>query len=228
MSVMASQLTGVSIGNWTVCSDTDQRKHQSSASLAFVRGIHRWPVNSPHKGPVTRKMFPFDDVNHIVLPKVVYWWHNVKWFTICCCICFCVIFKVALKILYMNWIPRAIYNQYVIFLNASLIKGHFDRCRNGIIVLQSDVSRLELTKYTWVHEDHSCLGCMLRSRRVRKSGTDFYQSGFVLRWNIRYIVSEKYIHIIIHQHWDSRCLWTRSCLRLVLECMYLNDMRISF
>ena len=39
-----------------------QRKHQSSASLAFVRGIHRWPVDSPHKGPVTRKMFPFDDV----------------------------------------------------------------------------------------------------------------------------------------------------------------------
>ena len=38
----------------------DQRKHQSSASLAFVWGIHRWPVNSPHKGPV--KMFPFDDV----------------------------------------------------------------------------------------------------------------------------------------------------------------------
>ena len=40
----------------------DQKKHQSSASLAFVRGIHRWPVNSPHKGPVTRKMFPFGDV----------------------------------------------------------------------------------------------------------------------------------------------------------------------
>ena len=28
-----------------------QRKHQSSASLAFVRKIYRWPVNSPHKGP---------------------------------------------------------------------------------------------------------------------------------------------------------------------------------
>ena len=40
----------------------DQRKHQSSASLASVRGIHRRPVNSPHKWPVTRKMFPFDDV----------------------------------------------------------------------------------------------------------------------------------------------------------------------
>ena len=40
----------------------DQRKHQSSASLAFVRGIHRWPVNSTRKGPAARKMFPFDDV----------------------------------------------------------------------------------------------------------------------------------------------------------------------
>ena len=46
----------------TICSGSDQKIHQSSASLAFVRGIHRWPVNSPHKGPVTRNMFPFDDV----------------------------------------------------------------------------------------------------------------------------------------------------------------------
>ena len=46
----------------TVHSGADQRKHQSSASLAFVRGIHRGPGNSPHKWPVTRKMFPFDDV----------------------------------------------------------------------------------------------------------------------------------------------------------------------
>ena len=38
------------------------KEHQPSASLAFVRGIHRWPVNSPHKGPVTRKIFPFDEV----------------------------------------------------------------------------------------------------------------------------------------------------------------------
>ena len=40
----------------------DQKKHQNSVSLAFVRGIHRWPVNAPHRGPVTRKMVPFDDV----------------------------------------------------------------------------------------------------------------------------------------------------------------------
>ena len=62
MIAMASQITSASIVCSTVCSHVNQRKHQSSASLAFVRGIHRWPVNSPHKGPVTRKMFPFDDV----------------------------------------------------------------------------------------------------------------------------------------------------------------------
>ena len=54
--------TCVSIVYSTVYSGTDQRKHQSSASLAFVRGIHRWAVNSPHKGPVAWKMFPFGDV----------------------------------------------------------------------------------------------------------------------------------------------------------------------
>ena len=62
MSAMASQITGVLIVCLNVCSSADRRKHQSSMSLAFVRGMHRWQVNSPHKGPVTRKMFPFDDV----------------------------------------------------------------------------------------------------------------------------------------------------------------------
>ena len=59
---MASQITSLTIVYSTVYSGADQRKHQSSASLAFVRGIHRLPVNSPHKWPVTRKMFPLDDV----------------------------------------------------------------------------------------------------------------------------------------------------------------------
>ena len=62
MSAMASQITSLPIVYSTFYSGANQRKHQSSASLAFVRGIHRWPVNSPHKGPVTRKIFPFDDV----------------------------------------------------------------------------------------------------------------------------------------------------------------------
>ena len=62
MTAMASQITSLAIVYSTVYSGADQWKHQSSASLVFVRGIHRWPVNSHHKGPVTRKMFPFDDV----------------------------------------------------------------------------------------------------------------------------------------------------------------------
>ena len=62
MGAIASQITSLTIFYSTVYSDADQRKHQSSTSLAFVRGIHRGPVNSPHKWPVTRKMFPFDDV----------------------------------------------------------------------------------------------------------------------------------------------------------------------
>ena len=62
MSALASQITSVSIVYSTVCPGADQRKHQSSASRACVWGIHRPPVNSPHRGPVTRKRFPFDDV----------------------------------------------------------------------------------------------------------------------------------------------------------------------
>ena len=62
MGVIASQITSLTIVYWTIYSDADQRKHQSSASLAFVQGIHQGLVNSPHKWPVTRNMFPFDDV----------------------------------------------------------------------------------------------------------------------------------------------------------------------
>ena len=62
MGAMVSQITSLTILYSTVYSGADQRKYQSSASLASVRGIHRWPVNSPHKWPVTRKMFPFVDV----------------------------------------------------------------------------------------------------------------------------------------------------------------------
>ena len=67
MGTIASQITSLTIVYSTVYSDADQKKYQSFASLAFVRGIHQRPVNSPHKWPVTRKMFPFDDV--IMLPR---------------------------------------------------------------------------------------------------------------------------------------------------------------
>ena len=63
MSIMASQITCVSIVCSTVCWGADQRKHQSSMSLAFVMGIHRLPVDFPYKGTVIRKIVPFDDVS---------------------------------------------------------------------------------------------------------------------------------------------------------------------
>ena len=69
MGAMPFQITSLTIVYSTVYSGADQRKHQRSASLAFVRGIHRRPGNSPHKWPVTRKMFPFDDVIMVGLAR---------------------------------------------------------------------------------------------------------------------------------------------------------------
>ena len=62
MGALASLINSLTFVYSTVYSDADQRKHQSSASLALVWGIHRASVNSPYKWPVQRKMFPFDDV----------------------------------------------------------------------------------------------------------------------------------------------------------------------
>ena len=75
LGVIASQITSLTIAFSTIYSDADQRKHQSSASLAFVWGINREPLNSPHKWPVMRKMFPFDDVimnMHTVVQYLVF------------------------------------------------------------------------------------------------------------------------------------------------------------
>ena len=57
---VASQITSPTTVYSTLYSGADQSKHQSSAPLAFVWGIHRWVVHSSHKGSVTRKMFLFD------------------------------------------------------------------------------------------------------------------------------------------------------------------------
>ena len=73
MGAITSQITSLTIVYSTVYSGADQRKHKSSASLAFVWGIHRGPVNSPHKWPVTRKMFPLDDViMHVLIITLQY------------------------------------------------------------------------------------------------------------------------------------------------------------
>ena len=68
MCAMASQITSLTIVYSTVYSGADQRKHQSSALLAFVRGIHRWPVNFP-----TQKASNAENVS-------IWWRHRVKWF----------------------------------------------------------------------------------------------------------------------------------------------------
>ena len=75
----------------------DQRKYQSSASLTFVRGIHRWPVNSPHKWPVTRKMFPFDDV-------------VMSWEEICLLFAVCHAFSVLFKFDCTHIIQRSLHS----------------------------------------------------------------------------------------------------------------------
>ena len=69
MGAMASQITSPTSVYSNIYSGADQRKHQSSAWLAFVWWIHRWPVTSPHKGPGTQKMFPFDDV---IMQRVIF------------------------------------------------------------------------------------------------------------------------------------------------------------
>ena len=71
MSTITSQIICVSIVCSTVCAGADQRIHHSSASLAFVTGIHhRLPVDFSHKGPATWKIFPFDDVIMFKIPSL--------------------------------------------------------------------------------------------------------------------------------------------------------------
>ena len=83
MGTMVSQITSLAIVYSTFYTNADQIKHQSSASLTFLRGIHRWPVNSPHKWPVTQKIFPFDDVNMLMrsecLRNIFQWNFNRNW-----------------------------------------------------------------------------------------------------------------------------------------------------
>ena len=106
MSAMSYLITSLTIVYSTVYSGADQRRHQNSASLAFVRGIHRSLVTPPphththtphppkpphphpphpphptptHKGPVTRKRFPFDDVIMWTDRPTSSWWLQICW-----------------------------------------------------------------------------------------------------------------------------------------------------
>ena len=80
ISVMMPQITGVSIVFSTVCSGTDQRKHQSSASLDFCEGNSSVTDRFPsQKAIVTRKRFPFDDVLTLIPARISNYIHFKMW-----------------------------------------------------------------------------------------------------------------------------------------------------
>ena len=117
MSAIASQITSLKIVYSIVYSDADQRKYQSSALLAFVRGIHRWPVNFPHKWPVTRKCFHLMTSSWILRQAhglcgsgelwlwscLTSFWFATSW----CCPCY--------KAAYIDnnaWLPRCLWSAF--------------------------------------------------------------------------------------------------------------------
>ena len=139
MAVMASQITSLTTVYSTVYSVANQRKHQSSASLACVRGIPRWPVNTPHKGPVMRKMFPFDDV--IVLCSVCWTiWNSHK---SCKAIVLCpsIIFLKSFHSLLMEYSLYCIVNPSIVF--CVHVKMHWISNRDvGFLILQDYASHV--------------------------------------------------------------------------------------
>ena len=132
MSTMASQITNASIVYSGVCSGADQRKHQSSASLAFIGGIHRRPVYSPNKGPLTWKMFPFDDVirgkwEYFIGRLGIMWQH---------CSCFCIICDY-----YALWL--------IVMLNTQLLLQSM-MIFNRISCVSKRLSLMALATFRWL------------------------------------------------------------------------------
>ena len=82
MTTLVAQITSLTVVYSTVYSDANQRKHQSWSVTGLCVGNSPGPVNSPHKGPVTRKMFPFDDVIMDLL-EMCYYFAKLKWGTLC-------------------------------------------------------------------------------------------------------------------------------------------------
>ena len=88
MIAMSSQITGVMIVWPTVCASIDQRKHQRSALLApgGESTSDRW---IPHKAPVTRILFSFDDVimfchcYYVLKCSIPYFYINCFVFHVC-------------------------------------------------------------------------------------------------------------------------------------------------
>ena len=131
MGSMASQITSFAIVYSAVYSGADQRKHQSSASLAFERGIHRGPVNSPHKWPVMRKMLPFDDV-------IVCWNFNVSIF----------------KLMYKEFLPTA----SLVYISMA-IRYAFVLYRRHLSIIMSHITGISTVWSTDSSGKHRALRC---------------------------------------------------------------------
>ena len=156
MGAMASQITSLAIIYSTVYSDADQRKHQSSASLAFVRGIHRGPVNSPHKWPVTWKMFPFDDV----IMTIRLW---VRWVAMAINTrgyCQAITFMYMKLYIYIQYAPRITFKSNVfLWFGACQFNKHNSVCCNTpgqsynvASAGEADISNTG-RRATWVHKE---------------------------------------------------------------------------
>ena len=146
MGSIASQIRSLTLIYSTVYSDADQWKHQSSASLAFARGIHRGPVISPQKWPVTRKIFPFDDViTRYSLPVMFCLFFHFYYFTL---------------LIYM-------YSKGILRLLSNLLIGRVSRPNSGIncatICLTTNVyfgsvfMMINTNMHIWSRAGHSTL-----------------------------------------------------------------------
>ena len=196
MSAMASQITSLTIVYWSVCSRADQRKHKSFASLPFVRGIHRWQVNSPHKGPVTRKMFPIDDVimswsyavagTHEDLGLICSWLQRARSGE-----CFGIWF---------HWLFRFLFHPVV----QLIIRDHngklFIRFTWGLMTLNSD----ELGHYWFM--------CWL--------GTSLAPSHNLIQWWLSVKVIHKEYSRFLNKFFPTPCLYHE--LNMIIHTSYIN------
>ena len=157
MGAIASQITRLTI----VYSAVYQRKHQSSASLAFVQGIHRWPVSSPHKWPVTRNMFPFDDVilvcalsrcNHQCGDKSGWSLLTLECTIILSIICGLLQFKITIQIIY------SVENYYTDYILTPKV-ANIELILPGLYILCQGVSIYFLSATT--NKTPSEMGCYL-------------------------------------------------------------------
>ena len=189
MSTMASQITSLTIVYSTVYSGANQRKHQSSASLAFVRGIYRGPVNSPHKWSVTRKMFPFDDV----IMRVIFKFDSRR--PNCACNMNCVIN-------WRNWArnyeqkchqlagngPLFNFLRVYAYFNADII--HLQTWSHGCTLIFVSFGRLKTTSCKKFSSEHMP---QILSHTVLNHYIYVNQCQASMKWAIDYLLDTKYI-----------------------------------